>query len=195
MKWLMSDIKFIKNNLHLTDVQLANKLNRKPDALRQFRLRRGILKPNDGRFKPGNEPKNKGQQMSAEKYEKLKATMFKPGHKPVNRNRQMYEVFIRKDGVFIKTPDNRQYPYPRYVYEQLTGTRLSKNVLIICKDGNQLNVQQNNLAPLSKAEIISRNANRQKASASLKATWDKVKLYDALHIPHRIGFKSKRKTA
>ena len=49
-------------------------------------------------------------------------------------------------------------------------------MIIAFKDGNQLNCELENLEMISRIENMKRNINRQKASESIKATWDIEKL-------------------
>lgn len=62
--------------------------------------------PAIGRFQKGHIPRNKGKKMSAEQYEKTKATMFKHGDRPENRMPIGHET-TRADGyTYVKQASN-----------------------------------------------------------------------------------------
>lgn len=195
----MAEKKLLGTMLHLTDKEISAKLpNTTPTSIGAARKRFGLLKPiESGRFKSDQTPWNKGKNYNAGG--KSVETRFKKGSKPP-KCRQVGEVFTIVDGTgkayqFIKLATHRQYPYGRYVWEQTTGEKLTRNELISFKDGNPQNCAFDNLQKLTKAQNANRNHNREKAAQSLKTTWGVVKTYEDYGMKPPYKFRSKRKAS
>ena len=111
--------------------------------------------PNSGCYRKGDEPWNKGREMSDETKEKVKKTWFKKGqipknHKPVGSTR------VDKDGYkLIKIAEpNRWVLYHRHLYEKAHGEKLKKSDAVIFADGNKLNFDIDNLVKVSRANLL-----------------------------------------
>lgn len=193
----MAEKKLLGAMLHLTDKEISAKIpGTTPTSVGAARKRFGLLKSIDsGRFKPKQAPWNKGTNYNAGG--RSVETRFKKGV-PVKPVRKFGEVFPIVDGtgktyLFIKLQNHRQYPYGRYVWEQTTGEKLTRNELITFKDGNQQNCSFDNLRKITKAQNANRNRNRKKAAESLKLTWGVVKTYEDFGLTPPYKYKSKRK--
>lgn len=117
--------------------------------------------PNSGCYRKGDEPWNKGREMSDEVREKVKGTWFKKGqipknHKPVGSTR------IDKDGYkLIKIAEpNKWALYHRHLYEEEQGEKLKKNEAVIFADGDKSNFDLNNLVKVSRANLLYINKNK-----------------------------------
>lgn len=136
-----------KFGFEVTDKQLAN-------ARKNNDLPKKVI-PNSGCYKKGDEPWNKGREMSDETKEKVKKTWFKKGqipknHKPVGSTR------IDKDGYkLIKIAEpNKWALYHRRLYEETHGEKLKKNEAIIFADGDKTNFDIDNLVKVSRANLL-----------------------------------------
>jgi hypothetical protein len=195
--WKTSDLKRIKENIHLTDKAMGEHFGVPTSTVAGCRKRHGLMKGiESGRFKKGQEPTNKGQKMTAEKYRKCSRTMFKKGQTPANAFRKMFDVFAEKEHgrerLSIKLPHNRHYPYNRYVWEQKTGEKLTAGDVIRFKYGNPLNCEFSNLLKVTRQENIKMNSNRKKAAESLKKVWGSVKAFEDYGLTPVYKFRSKR---
>lgn len=105
-----------------------------------------------GHFEKGHVSANKGQKMTAEQYEKCKATMFKKGDIPHN-HKSVGSERINKDGyLLIKIAEPNKYVLKhRYIWEQANGP-IPKGHVLIFLDGNKQNFDLNNLACITLAE-------------------------------------------
>jgi hypothetical protein len=194
--WKLTELKFIKHNLHLTDAELAKHFSVNVTTIQGTRRRHRILRDSDGKFKKSQASWNKGINYNAGG--RSVETRFKKGQKPPNSFRNFGDVFQIIDGkdkpyLFIKLPCNRQYPYGRYVYEQQTGIKLTKDEVIRFKDGNTINCAFENLMKVTRRENIIMNSNRVKASQSMKSTWAVVRTFEDFGISCPYKLKSRRK--
>ena len=113
---------------------------------------------NGGRFQKGHITHNKGKKMSPEVYERVKHTMFQKGHAPVN-HREVGSERINVDGyteVKVAEP-NKWKLKQRFIYEEATGEKLSKNDIVIFLDGDKQNFDINNLVKMTRAELVRYN--------------------------------------
>ena len=111
-----------------------------------------------GRFQKGLIPHNKGKKMPKEVYEKSKATMFKKGITPPN-HREVGSERINVDGyteVKVAEP-NKWKLKQRFIYEEATGEKLSKNDVIIFLDGDRQNFDISNLVKMTRVELARYN--------------------------------------
>lgn len=116
---------------------------------------------NSGCYKKGDEPWNKGREMSDEVREKVKGTWLKKGqipknHKPVGSTR------IDRDGYkLIKIAEpNKWALYHRHLYEKAHGEKLKKNEAVIFADGDKSNFDIDNLVKVSRANLLYINKNK-----------------------------------
>ena len=127
-------------------------------------LQNRALRLNGGmksRFKPGHQPSNKGKPMSSEVYEKVKATMYKPGNKPFN-TRELNATSIRWDKTgrpysYTKVKDSLWVLTHRLIWESIYGP-IPKGHVVRFKDGNNLNLQIENLECIPMQENAIRNS-------------------------------------
>src|SRR5688500_18991067 len=124
--WKLTELKFIKNNLHLSDAELAKHFNVNITTIDGTRQRHGILRPDNVQCKKGQRPYNKGTHYNPGG--RSVETRFKKGQPPPNAFRNVGDVFTIIDRTgkpyqFIKLIDNKQYPYGRYVLEQQYGRK------------------------------------------------------------------------
>lgn len=195
----MAEKKLLGTMIHLTDKEICAKFpGTTSTQIGAARKRFGLLKPiESGRFKSDQTPWNKGKNYNAGG--RSVETRFKKGSKPP-KCRRVGEVFTIIDGTgkpyqFIKLATHRQYPYGRYVWEQTTGEKLTKNELITFRDGNPQNCSFDNLQKITKAQNANRNHNRKKAAESLAKTWGIVKAFEGFELKSPYKFKSKRKAS
>lgn len=114
-------------------------------------------------FKKGNIPHNKGKKwdeyISKEVQDKIRTAQFKKGYIPHN-HRPVGSERISKDGyIYKKTGEpNAWKEKHRYIYEQHFG-EIPKNYIVSFADGNNRNLDINNLILISKNENKVLNAN------------------------------------
>lgn len=157
-------IEYVKNNVrNLYNKELTRLINEKFDksyTLEQIEALKARLKISSGLtgyFEAGHTPKNKGKKVSIEQYEKCSKTMFKKGNLPHN-HRPVGSERINKDGyVEIKIEEpNKWKPKHIVVYEKYYGSvPTGHNVIFL--DKNKENVDINNLALVTKAQMARLN--------------------------------------
>lgn len=130
---------------------------------------------NDGRFKPGHVPANKGQKIDAETYAKCEPTMFKKGHSPANTLEDgTITVRTSKTGIqykYIRISSGNWMMLQHYNWIKKYGP-IPKGLILACKNTNQLNCDPSNWELITRAENAIRNQNREKAAESMKKTWE-----------------------
>ena len=132
----------------LTEGQIGNFKNK-------YKIHSGT---HGGCFKKGQVPMNKGKKMSPEVYERVKHSMFHKGHTPVN-HRPVGSERINVDGyteVKVAEP-NKWKLKQRFIYEEATGEKLTKNDIVIFLDGDRQNFDINNLVRMTRAELVRYN--------------------------------------
>ena len=114
------------------------------------------------RFKKGNVPFNKGKEMPAETYEKVKATMFKKGNRPQNWKPDG-TIVARKDAdqsgrvyMYYKVADSKWILYHNKVWIDHNGA-IPKKSIVRFIDGNTRNCDISNLEMVSMKENMARN--------------------------------------
>lgn len=108
------------------------------------------------RFSKGNIPVNKGKKMSAEMYQKCKATMFKKGNEPHNTKYNGHER-ITKDGYTeVRVKKGKYILKHRIIWEQQNG-KIAKGYLVVFKDGDKQNFDIANLELITREENMKRN--------------------------------------
>jgi hypothetical protein len=115
------------------------------------------------RFKKGNVPFNKGKEMPAETYEKVKATMFKKGNRPQNWKPDG-TIVERKDAdqsgrvyLYYKVRDSKWILYHNKVWIDQNGP-IPKGNIIRFIDGNTRNCDITNLEMVSMKDNMLRNS-------------------------------------
>jgi len=108
------------------------------------------------RILTGNIPANKGQKMSKELYDKVKHTFFSKGHLPYNVKYDGYERTSKDGYVEMRISQGKFVLKHRTIYQQHHG-KISKDSIIVFKDGNKSNFDINNLEAITKAENMKRN--------------------------------------
>lgn len=114
------------------------------------------------RYTPGHTPFNKGKEMPAEIYEKVKATMFKKGNRPHNWKPDG-TIVERKDAdqsgrvyLYYKVRDSKWILYHNKVWIDHNGP-IPKGSLIRFIDGNTRNCDISNLEMVSMKDNMARN--------------------------------------
>ena len=117
----------------------------------------GNHKLNTGRtgcFPKGNVPRNKGQKMPPEVYEKAKATMFQKGHVPKN-HRPVGSERISKDGyIEVKVAEHKKWRLKHNVVWEAHNGPIPKGSIVIFLDGNPTNLDISNLQCITRAENL-----------------------------------------
>lgn len=126
---------------------------------KNYRVRCGI----DARFKKGQVSHNKGKKYTEEEKSKwseaYKASLFKKGRKPYNAykvgqlRRKRYQEYIK-----VAEPDQWML-YGRYVWQQYYNEKLTINDSILHLDGDCFNNSIENLAKVTRQEMIWINRN------------------------------------
>jgi len=152
----------------------------------------------DSRFKKGGRPVNKGKKwnefMSEAGQQNSRKTCFKKGIITHNK-KPVGSIRITKDGYMeVKTREpNKWEAYHRMMWEETFG-EIPKGHIVRFVTKDKSNVNPFNLELVSRAQNARLNANREKASDSLRKTWAAVKAMEDYGIkPATIKFRSKRK--
>jgi hypothetical protein len=133
---------------------------KKTDVYKASMIHRAIPNGEQYRFKKGQEPKNKGQKMPIDMYERLKPTMFKKGQQPKNTKKEG-EISIRYDKLnkpyqWIKA-GSKMVPLHTIVWKKEHGA-LPDGYNIVFKNGNTLDARIENLTCMTNAELMLRNS-------------------------------------
>ena len=169
LKELANDVNK-KFNLNVNEDSIGNLKSR-------LRLKYGIILEsarNDGCFKKGNKPINKGKKwdeyMSNEGQANSRKTCFKKGNKPSNAvpigtEKMRYSGSHPNDPgyVYVKVTDgkgNKNWiPKQHLIYEQHYG-KIPEKSKVIFADGNRFNFDIDNLILLSNSEELVMNRNK-----------------------------------
>lgn len=174
MKYLKKHEKFLKEYESLPRKELTKLFNAKfktavsTKALGQKCRSIGLTNPNNGCFKKGSIPFNKGIKglMKANK------TSFGPGNLPANA-KKVGSISRRKDKngndyLHIKTAEPRTWKMLHlYIWECKHG-KAPKGYCVIFKDKNTLNTRLDNLMLISRAELVRLNQKYSHIDESLK---------------------------
>ena len=167
----------IENHKGKTLIELADMINKKfnmniknkdvGNLKSRLKRRKGInLEPavNDGRYRKGQPPVNKGKKwedyLTKEQQERAKKTWFKKGNIPFN-HRKVGEERITVDGyieIKIREPNKWQLKH-RYIYEKHYG-KIPEGYNLIFLDGDRKNIDLSNLKLVSKAQDLIMNNNK-----------------------------------
>ena len=100
---------------------------------------------------------------------------FKKGNTPHN-TRPLFSERINKDGLCeIKIEISKWIVKQKYIFEQITGIS-TKGMVLRCKSNDKLNCNPDNWELITKVENAKRNANRTKASETMKKIWKSEKI-------------------
>lgn len=127
---------------------------------------------NQGRFRKGCVPFNKGRKMSAEVYAKVAPTMFRKGNLPSCTKYDGYES-IRKNGrggtyVHVRVSKGKFKLKHRVEWEKANGP-IPKDMILVCRSGDTTDCRPENWELITRLENLKRNrAKRDADSFSLK---------------------------
>lgn len=176
MKYTKVHLEFLREHETMPRRELSKIFNTKfstdktSEAISQKCRKIGLTCPNDGCFKKGSIPANKG----TKGFMKSNRTSFKQGAIPPNTKKVGSIVRIKdKSGRFymkIKLAEpNKWQPLHKYIWERKHGN-IQKGTCIIFKDKNTLNVQLDNLMAVSRSELVRLNQKYAYIDESLKET-------------------------
>jgi len=149
-----------------TNAELGRVLGRHPDRIatkahlmglkkdKNFLIEQAKNRPNSGQFKKGLVPFNKGQKLSKETKDKLKATMFKRGNRPHNALNVGDESEDKDGYLWLKVAEPSIWKPKHHV---AFGEEVPKGFNVIFIDGNKRNFERSNLALLSDADLMRQN--------------------------------------
>lgn len=139
-------------------------------ALGQKCIKLGLICPNNGRFKKGSIPINKGKKGLT----KANITSFSPGNRPM-QTKKVGSISTRKDKngnlymhIKIAEPNKWQMLHV-YIYEHKHG-KIPKGHCVIFKDKNTLNTRLDNLMLVTRDELVRLNQKYAYVDGSLKET-------------------------
>ncbi len=137
-------------------------LNKSPEFLsKNCRWQLGSDVGKSSQFSKGHIPANKGKTMSPEAKEKVKHTFYQKGHKPANT---MFDGAItsridRRTGIkykYIRLAENKWDLLHRVNYKKKHGD-IPTTTYLRCIDGNQLNCDPDNWAPIDMSKNMELN--------------------------------------
>lgn len=160
--WTPDEIAYLREHVdNCSDEVLGLIFGVSATAVKGTRKRNEIKRADDGKFKKGHTPANKGQSMPANVYAKAKRTMFKKGQIPHNK-KAVGEIWQYRESSgrlvnMIKPADDQKAVYhSRYVWERAYGP-IPKGMYVSHKDGNSLNDALDNLELLTMSENLEKN--------------------------------------
>ncbi len=176
MKYTKEQLDFLKEHETMPRSELSKLFNAKfstertSDAIKQKCIKIDLTCPNNGRFKKGSVPANKGTKGLT----KANKTSFKCGLTPIN-TKKVGSIITRKEKnhflymhIKIAKP-NKWQTLHLYIWEQKYG-KIPKGYCVIFKDKNSLNVRLDNLMLVSRAELVRLNQKYSCIDESLKET-------------------------
>jgi len=172
--WTTTELRWIKNNLHLSDEQIGKRFKRSRACISSVRKRNKILRGNNF-FPKGHKPWNAGMKGWAAKG--TEATRFKKGLRVYNEKHNG-AISIRNDhkdrnGIaykFIRIEKGKWKLLHRYNWEKTHG-KIPKGFIVAFKTKDTMNCEVENLELITRAENMRRNQNRIKAGESMKKNW------------------------
>lgn len=180
MKYLKEHEDFLRKHESTPRKELTKLFNAKfktevsSNGLEQKCRKIGLVCPNNGCFKKGSIPANKGTKGLT----KRNKTSFDFGNRPMNA-KKVGSVVTRKDKngssymrIKIEEPNKWQMLHV-YIYEHKHG-KVPKGYCVIFKDKNTLNTRLDNLMLVSRDELARLNQKYAHIDKSLKET--------ALHV-------------
>ncbi len=176
MKYLKEHEDFLRKHETTPRKELAELFNAKfktevcHKVLGQKCRKLGLVCPNNGCFKKGSIPANKG----TKGFMKRNKTSFSPGNSPMNA-KKVGSISTRRDKngllymhIKVAEPSKWQMLHA-YIWEQKHG-KIPKNHCVIFKDKNTLNTRLDNLMLVSRAELVRLNQKYSNIDKSLKDT-------------------------
>lgn len=145
------------------------------------RIMPGECKPGSvaTQFKAGHVPHNKGKKGVF--YPGCEKSWFKPGNSPHNEE---YDgaVRIRQESggqkyMYIRIAKAEWIPLQHYTWQRENGP-IPDGMLLTCKDGNTLNTHPDNWEPITRADLIKRNHDHEKAMSTMM----KNKNHPTIHL-------------
>ena len=140
------------------------------EGLAQKCRKLGLVCPNNGCFKKGSIPPNKGTKGLM----KRNKTSFSPGNKPMQTKR-VGSISTRRDkngSIYMRikvAEPNKWQMLHVYIYENKHG-KIPKKHCVIFRDKNTLNTKLDNLMLISRAELVRLNQKYSNIDKSLKDT-------------------------
>lgn len=139
-------------------IEIANMMNKEfnreftvnqiKSAIGRYKLNTGF----NGRFKKGNVPHNKGKKGLY--YKGCEKTWFKKGQAPINHKPVGSERIDRYGYILIKVAEPSVWKLKhRVIWEKANGP-IPKNYTVIFLDGDKSNTDINNLALVSRSELL-----------------------------------------
>jgi len=157
----------IANYATTSNTDLAKKLGKNnADRVMAKAFRLGLKKSSDflseqrktlgqnGQFKKGLIPHNKGKKLSDATKAKLAKTMFKSGNRPHNTLQVGAETQDKDGYVMVKIAEPNVWQYKHHV---AYGEPVPTGHKVIFLDGNKYNFERGNLQLVSNAELMNRN--------------------------------------
>jgi len=167
MRYTQEEVQYIITHYATTtNAELGRVLGRHPDRIatkahlmglkkdKGFLIEQAKKRPNKGQFKKGLVPFNKGQKLSKETKDKLKATMFKCGNRPHNALNVGDESEDKDGYLWLKVAEPSIWKPKHHV---AFGEEVPAGFKVIFIDGNKRNFERSNLALLSDADLMRQN--------------------------------------
>lgn len=192
--WTIRELNYLRDNASsMTIAQLAEQLGRTTKQTASTMKRHGIRTGRDGRFAPGSVPANKG----TKGLKGANSTSFVKGQLPHN-TKQDGDITIRTDKRGVQYQHirlaNRKWAYLHRVNWEAANGPIPEGHILVCMDGDTLNVEPTNWMPITRAEHVRRNDNRAKASETMRANWERVRRLESVGItPTSTKLRTKRK--
>lgn len=157
VRYTDKEIQFIKDNYKTKgNTELGKILGRSADGIKHQLQRFGLNRTKEEVTRLRQKP-NKGH--------------FKKGSEPHNTKHNGYERITVDGYVEVRVSKGKFVLKHRLVWEKEKG-KIPKNMIVVFKDGNPLNIAIENLELITKRDNMIRNQNREKAAKSLKKKWD-----------------------
>lgn len=152
--------KFLKNNYtKYTNHRLAQLVGRSESAIQACRKSFGLTKPNEGRYKKGAVPLNKGKKMPPGWGGAGIKTRFKKGQKPRNTKYNgaiCTRIMKGRFQKWIRIKNNKWEELNRYNYRKHIGP-IPTGMNVSYKDGDPLNCEPANLFLITRQDLMLRN--------------------------------------
>lgn len=159
MAWLEENRAMVISDYHRAFVERFGRRDVSLQNLHSLRKRKGWKTGRTGRFKRGQEPHNKGKEMSPETRAKVSRAWFKKGQLPHNHKDAGHEMVCPKDGyvylIVAETnphtgADTNRVLKHKYLWEQANGP-LPDGHCLKCLDGDKTNTDPSNWEAIPRA--------------------------------------------
>jgi hypothetical protein len=167
-RWTGAKLKWMSDNMHLTDMEMAAHLGCNSYRVQAARTRHGLIKSHFGRFQPGSVPHNKGK-AAPWANTKCKATQFYKGQRPHTARPPgtiRTEYHKGKPRLMICVEQGRAKPYARFLWAQVNGPVPAGHVVRIA-NGKWDDVRLDNLICITVGE--NGRMNREKIDTKARA--------------------------